>query len=133
MSEAHGSSHGHHVTPIPVLFKTFMVLMVLMVATIAAAEAPKYVDSLKFLLEYSYLMNLIALTIAVWKATAVVRIFMGVKFATKLTKLWAIGGFVWLLLMGITLIDYYTRPWEPVKGWEPDQSSALPRSPRLQE
>jgi len=135
MSQSSGShSHqGHHITPIWVLARTFLFLVILMVLTIAAAELPHQVESLSGLQENSILMNLIALTIAVVKAVLVIAIFMGVKYSSKLTKLYAIGGFVWLGLMGITLIDYYSRPWEAVVGWEPAKATALPRTSHVRE
>jgi hypothetical protein len=69
------------------------------------------------------------MTIAVVKAYLVISIFMGVKHTTNLAKLFAIGGFVWFLLLFAILIDYASRPWEPVKGWEPEPSTSLPRTP----
>ncbi len=104
-----------------------------MVLTIAAAELPHRVPSLAFMQENSVIMNAIALTIAIVKAVLVIAIFMGVKYSTKLTKLYAVGGFVWLTLMGITLIDYYSRPWEAVVGWEPEKATALPRTSHVEE
>jgi len=135
MSQSSGShsGHGHHITPIWVLLRTFFLLGLLMVLTIAAAELPHRVPSLAFIQEHSVIMNAIALTIAVLKAVLVIAIFMGVKYSTKLIKLYAIGGFVWLTLMGITLIDYYSRPWEAVVGWEPSKATALPRTSHVQE
>ena len=70
---------------------------------------------------------LVLLGIAFWKAGLVVQIFMGVKYSTKLTKLYAYGGFFWVTLLGVTLFDYATRQLEPVQGWEPVAESALPR------
>ncbi len=111
---------------------TFMTLLVLMVATIFAAQLPHILPDVG-LFRNSLLMNAVAIGIAVFKAYLVVSIFMGVKFATNLTKLFAIGGFVWFFLLFVTMIDYFTRPWEPVKGWEPGQPSALPRSMSVKE
>lgn len=130
MSSDHASAEVHHshITPIPLLVRNFMMLLVLMVLTIAVAEVPHRMPSLANFQEYSLFNNCVALTIAIIKATLVIAIFMGVKYATKLTKLFAIGGFVWFLLMFFTLVDYWSRPWEPVKGWEEVPSTATPRS-----
>ena len=64
-------------------------------------------------------MNIpIALAIAVTKATLVVLFFMGVKYGTKLTMLWASVGFIWFLLMFGTLGDYVSRNWIHLpQGW----------------
>lgn len=116
-----------------VLGRTFLLLILLMGLTIGAAEGPQHIAGLSWMLENSLLMNIIALTIAVIKAVLVISIFMGLKYSSKLTKLYAIGGFVWLTLIGITLIDYYSRPWEPVVGWDAEQSTALPRNRHTKE
>ncbi len=110
------------------LIATMGALTGLMLLTIFAAQVPYWFPAFAWLKDQHLLMNLIAIGIAFWKAWLVVSIFMGVKFATKLTRLFAIGGFVWFTLMFITMIDYFTRPWEPVKGWEAGNSSALPRN-----
>ncbi len=130
-SNSHGGGHSHHVTPISQLTKTFIALMVLMVLTIAAAVAPYYVPALSFLHSDSpgirVITNGIALAIAFVKAGLVVQIFMGVKFSSKVIKFYAYGGFLWFTLVFIILIDYFSRPWEPVQGWEQAPSTALPR------
>ena len=54
----------------------------------------------------------VALFIACVKATIVVLFFMHVKYSSKLTKLTVIGGvFTFLVLIGMTLADYFTRAW----------------------
>ena len=54
----------------------------------------------------------IALFIAVVKATIVVLFFMHVKYSSKLTKLTVAGGvFTFLVLIGMTLADYFSRAW----------------------
>lgn len=64
------------------------------------------------------LMNTpVALGIAFLKASLVVIYFMGLRYNTPLTKLVAVAGFFWLLLLfGITMSDYLTRPWIGVPG-----------------
>lgn len=57
--------------------------------------------------DFGYLNDVVALAIAVTKATLVVLIFMHVKHATPLVKFVVIGGFFWLsILLGLTYIDY---------------------------
>ncbi len=121
--------HAHHVTPIPVLLRTFFLLLGLMLLTIFAAQAPYWFPGMfGWMIPYWPLTNAIALAIAIAKAVLVISIFMGVKYTTNLVKLYAIGGFVWFLLLYVMLVDYVSRPWEPVRGWEAVPSSGLPRS-----
>jgi cytochrome c oxidase subunit 4 len=54
----------------------------------------------------------VALAIAATKMTLVVLFFMHVKYSTKLTKLTVGAGvFTFLILVGMTLADYFTRAW----------------------
>jgi cytochrome c oxidase subunit 4 len=56
---------------------------------------------------------LIALTVAVIKATLVVLIFMHVKWSSRLTQVIVISGVFWLAIMlAFTISDYATR-----SGW----------------
>jgi len=58
------------------------------------------------------LNDIVALSIAVFKATAVVLFFMHVRHSSNLTKLTVVSGFLWLAFMiFITLSDYWTRGW----------------------
>ena len=110
------AAHEHHIIPQTTLFGVFAMLILLMVLTIAAAFAIK-LDTIW--------MNVIALGIATTKAAFVVTVFMGVKYSTRLVRLFALGGFAWFFLLFIMLADYTTRPSEPVVGWE--EATALPR------
>jgi cytochrome c oxidase subunit 4 len=130
MSDKAHQEHTHHITPISVYVKTFAALTVLMLLTVAVVYFPFHL---------SVVNNAINLTIAVIKASLVVAFFMGVKYSTHLTKLFALAGFVWLTLMTITFGDYFTRGWEPVQGWyaeDKERSSATEtesRSPLARE
>jgi cytochrome c oxidase subunit IV len=54
----------------------------------------------------------VALAIAVTKATLVILFFMHVKYSPKLTKLTVGAGvFTFLILIAMTLSDYFTRAW----------------------
>lgn len=101
------------------IFRVFGALVVLMVATIAAA----FMAHLG-----TFIMQTIALGIAIAKAALVITYFMGMKMSPRLIKIFAAGGFVWFLLLFSTIADYATRPMEPVQGWEPHAASALPRA-----
>ena len=98
-------------------------LFALMVITIAAAfMVPEPIKS------NTFIMQSVALLIAVIKASLVVYYYMGVKFGTRLVKIFAYGGFVWFFTLFVMMADYTTRPMEPVPGWENVPSSALPRN-----
>jgi cytochrome c oxidase subunit 4 len=63
-------------------------------------------------LELGVFNPIVALLIACIKATIVVLFFMHVKYSSKLTKLTVAGGvFTFLVLVGMTLADYFTRAW----------------------
>jgi cytochrome c oxidase subunit IV len=63
-------------------------------------------------LELGWLNIVVALLIAVIKASLVVWIFMGVRYTTNLTKLFVVAGIVWLsILVLVTFSDYSTRSW----------------------
>ncbi len=96
-----------HIIPASTYWKTFVALMVLMVLTVVAAQ---------FNLGWANLP--IAAAIAVTKATLVVLFFMGVKYGTRLTWLWAALGFIWLVIMAGIGIDYVARQWIPLQAWE---------------
>ena len=54
----------------------------------------------------------VAIAIAVVKATLVVLFFMHIKYSSKLMKLTVGAGvFTFLILVGMSLADYFTRAW----------------------
>ena len=100
-------SHSAH--PVPSVFLYCMIWLALMVGTGITVVAG-YQD-------FGFLNTIIALTIAVTKATLVVLFFMGVRHNTPLTKVTVIAGFFWLfILFGLGMSDYLTRPWIGVPG-----------------
>lgn len=125
MKEAHanGNGHGHHIVPIKTYVGLLVLLLILMVATIAAYNF----DFCNYLGDKlgTFVNNGVALTIAITKASLVIAIFMGVKYASKLTKLYAYLGFIWVGLMGIAFCDYATRHTETDKGWEGREVSPI--------
>lgn len=104
---------GTHILPISLYLKNFAALFVLMVLTIAVAQIDLGTMA----------NNLIAMGIATTKAVLVIMFFMGVKYTSKLVQIWAIAGFVWMLLMMITYGDYLTR--KPVEGWTPSRETII--------
>jgi caa(3)-type oxidase subunit IV len=117
-------SHEHHIVSTGTYFLTLVKLICLMVLTvwIASFNLPKIGP-----ISGTVVNQVAALAIALLKAYLVVTIFMGVKFGTKLIKLWASIGFIWVLLIFTILGDYTTRHFEPAVGWDGAAESALPR------
>lgn len=88
-----------HLVGVPTYLTIFAVLMVLTFVTREVA----FVD-------LGVLNVVIMLAIAVAKATLVLLWFMHLKFASRLARLWAASGFLFLaILFAITLSDYFTR------------------------
>ncbi|MBI1756793.1 MAG: cytochrome C oxidase subunit IV family protein [Fimbriimonas ginsengisoli] len=113
-------SNGAHILPISVYAKTLLVLLVLMAITVWAGQ--------QTLPGGTVVNNIVAMSIAVIKASLVVMFFMHVKFSSKLTQFWAVVGFLWLTLLFMILVDYYSRAWEPVDSWnQADPGSSTPR------
>jgi len=71
--------------------------------------------------------NLIALGIALTKASLVIMIFMHVREGSKLIKVCAFGGFFWIFLFFAYLVgDVTTREGDTiVRGWQPDIRKAV--------
>ena len=91
---------GHIVSPV-VYIVIFFALLVGTALTIAAS----YV-------EMGPWNPIVAIAIAVVKATLVVLFFMHVKYSPKLTKLTVGAGlFTFLVLIFMTLADYISRAW----------------------
>lgn len=96
----HGE-HEHHVTPPIVYIVIFGTLLVLTGVTVGASY-----------IEMGVFNPIVAIAIGVVKATLVILFFMGVKYSTKLTKLTVGAGlFTFLVLIGMTLADYFSRAW----------------------
>ena len=79
--------------------------MICTALTVYAAE----VDLNKY---FSGLNVIVALTIAVFKASLVVLFFMHGKYSPKRTQLVIIASIFWLAVMlTMTMSDYLSRPW----------------------
>jgi cytochrome c oxidase subunit IV len=90
---------AEHVTSRKIYFLVFAALMVLTIATWLVAQV-----------NLGWANDVVALTIAVVKATLVLLFFMHVRYSARMTKLTAAAGFFWLaILIGLTLSDYLTR------------------------
>jgi cytochrome c oxidase subunit 4 len=95
-----------HVTPVRTYVAVFVALVILTWVTYYAAT-----------FDFGWVNTPIALAIAISKASLVVVFFMGLRYNSGLTKLAAVAGLFWLLIMfGITMSDYMTRGWMGVPG-----------------
>ncbi len=124
--------HEHHIVGTGTYLLTLAALTILMLITVGVY----YIDIPGFGPISGTIVNqTVALIIACTKTALVVMIFMGVKWGTTLTKLWAATGFVWFFLLFLILIDYPMRAYEVNQGWEGSagkadhnyDGSALPR------
>lgn len=99
---------SQHIVPIKVYIAIFTALLALTAITTAVG----YVD-------LGRLNALVALFIAVIKATLVILFFMHLRYSGSLPRLVLASSLFWLvLLMGLTLSDVLTRHWIPIpKGW----------------
>jgi len=128
---SHAHDHSAHVFPRSMYAKTLVALFFLMGLTIFAGQF----NLGEIFREHGMsgalgtaLNNVIAMTIAVIKGLLVIRFFMHVQFGSTLVKLWAMTGFIWVLLMLFILMDYGTRKYEPAPAFDPqDRGSALSR------
>jgi cytochrome c oxidase subunit 4 len=91
----------NHVVP-PRIYITVGALLLVLTGTTAGVS---YLDLGVF-------NAVVALFIACVKASIVVLFFMHVKYSSKLTKLTVFSGlFTFMVLMMLTLADYFTRAW----------------------
>jgi cytochrome c oxidase subunit IV len=94
--------HTH--TPVPKVSTLVAVWVALIVFTV--------VTTLVSYVELGEWNVVVALIIAVTKASIVAWVFMGVRYSTTLARLFCIAGLVWLLIMILlTFSDYSTRNW----------------------
>lgn len=106
MNNEQTQSNQPHVLPLSTYFGVFAALMALLALTIGAS----------YLQLGTGLNTIIAMVIALAKATLVVLFFMHARYGSKLVWLWAGIGFLWLVIMFvITLAEYATRT--QVTGW----------------
>ena len=90
-----------HVVPKSVYFTIFAILLTLTFLTVFVAF--KNLGPMNIV---------VAVTIAVVKATLVVLYFMHVRYSDRLTWIVVIAGFGFLgILLALTLTDYLTRIW----------------------
>lgn len=90
-----------HIVSPKIYYGIFIALTVLTVVTWSIAKV-----------DLGRMNAVVALTIAVIKATLVVLYFMHVRYSSRLTWVFVGAGFFWLaILVALTLSDYMTRGW----------------------
>ena len=96
---------SEHIVSVRVYITIFLILMVGTILTVFAAKA-----------DFPAPLNaVVAMTIAVFKATAVVLYFMHVRYSSRLIWLVVGSALFWLvILFALTFSDYATRSWFPV-------------------
>ena len=107
MSEHKTPAHPeHHIVPKRVYFVIFFTLIVL-----------TWVTAWVSTIDLGAFNTVVALSIAVFKASLVLFFFMHVFWGTRLTKLIVAAGVFWLLLLlFIAMMDIWTRNWMGVAG-----------------
>jgi cytochrome c oxidase subunit 4 len=99
-------STATHVVPVRVYFAIFSALLVLTATTVGVA-----------FIDLGPLNNVVAMGIAVFKATLVVLFFMHVRYASRMTGVVIFSGLFFLVIfVGLTLVDYASRGWLGVAG-----------------
>jgi cytochrome c oxidase subunit IV len=95
---------NHHVEPVKSYFVIWVILIILTGTTLWVGE-----------LELGEWNVVVAVTIAVIKATLVALFFMHIKGSASITKIFVIAGLFWMsILFVLTLGDYNSRGWLPV-------------------
>jgi cytochrome c oxidase subunit 4 len=93
----------HHVTPVRNYVLVFLALITLTVTTVLVSKVE--------LGEYNFV---VAMTIAVIKASLVIWFFMHVNRSSSLTRLFVFAGLFWLAILLVFLLsDYISRGWLP--------------------
>ena len=103
------TDHEHHIVDTRLYFIVFGALMVMTFITVMVA-----------FFNLGHLNNIVMLSIAIFKATLVVSIFMHLKYNARILWVAAAGAGLWLLVMlSLTLCDLLSRGWaaNPPQGW----------------
>ncbi len=94
-------NHTDHISSKKLYFVIFVVLLIMTFVTRKIAE-----------FDMGEWNVVIAMSIAIFKATLVVLFFMHVRYSDELTRFVVVGGFFWLgILLALTFGDYFTRSW----------------------
>jgi len=104
----------HGVVPKSTYYMVFAALLTLTAVTVGVT----YIHMGRFNL-------IVALLIAITKASLVVLFFMNVKNSSPLTKLFVVAGLFWMgLLVVLTFSDYVSRGWLAVpQSWSSEHKT----------
>ena len=99
---------SQHIIPTRVYYTIFLALISLTSLTVWAAFQ-----------DFGPMNNVVAMGIAITKATLVVLYFMHVRYSGKVIWLFVIGGIIFLLILfSFLMSDYLTRGWQFVpQAW----------------
>lgn len=102
----HGNGHSHHIVGPATYLKNLVFLMAMMFLTVFAA-------TIHIGAEGSQALNLVvAMIIALAKMTAILLVFMHVKFSSGLVRLISVVAFGFLVIMfSFVFADYTSRSW----------------------
>jgi cytochrome c oxidase subunit 4 len=93
---------SEHIVSRGIYYAVFAALLVMTTITVLVAR-----------IDLGPLNAVVALVIAVFKATLVVLFFMHVRYSSRLTRVVVASGVLWLVIMiAFMMSDYLTRP-----GW----------------
>jgi cytochrome c oxidase subunit 4 len=105
-----------HIVPVRTYILVFVALECLTVATAALSRIDMGVAN-----------TVVALLIAVTKASIVALFFMHLKYSGHVVKLTAIMGIFFLvLLLGLTMNDYFTRSWTSAPSHRSAATAPMP-------
>jgi len=95
---------SEHIVPVRIYVTIFLILLVGTGLTVLAA-----------LQDFPWQLNtIVAMTIAITKATFVVLYFMHVRYSARLVWVIVASALFWLVIMfALTFSDYWTRGWIP--------------------
>ena len=95
---------SEHIVPVRIYVTIFLVLLVGTALTVIAAFQ-----------DFPWQLNtIVAMTIAITKATFVVLYFMHVRYSTRLIWVIISSALFWMAIMfALTFSDYWTRSWIP--------------------
>ena len=90
-----------HVVPVKIYLTVFVVLLVMTATTTVVSG-----------IDLGPWNTVVALAIAVFKASLVVLFFMHAKYSPRLTRVVIVGGLFWLaILLLLTFSDFVSRGW----------------------
>jgi cytochrome c oxidase subunit IV len=101
--------------------KLYILIFVALLALTALTTGVAFIDLGKW-------NTVVALAIAVCKASLVVLFFMHLRWSSGLTRMALLAAFVWFaILVALTLSDEFTRQWTPVPStWQSQSFTTRP-------